>query len=363
MVLRYFADFSFKAIFFKRTKMKKTTFLYIILSISLASCIKDKNDVDIPSASFSVPMNFPAPVYNFDKNPITNAGFALGKKLFYDGRLSRDGSISCGDCHQQSAGFAHADHRVSHGVDNQLGTRNSPALFNLAWQNTFFWDGGVHDLDLFSISPIENPIEMDEKMPNVIKKLQSDNSYPSMFQNAFGTNEINGTRTFQALSQFMNMLVSSNSKYDRYKRGEAAIILSSDELSGLALVQEKCQSCHKGELFSDFSFRNNGVGAGKDVGRALITLNQEDNYKFKVPSLRNLGYSSPYMHNGRFLNLDAVLNHYSNEIKGSPTLDVALQNGNVNGIVLTEKEKKDIIAFLNTLNDETFIKDKRFSEF
>lgn len=346
--------------------MKKIIIISILFSLSVASCVKDTaNNIDntTDTIKFEVPKNFPAPIYNFSKNEVTSAGFALGKKLFYDGQLSRDGSISCGDCHQQSAGFTQHGHRVSHGIDNQLGTRNSPPLFNLAWHNTFFWDGGVHDLDLFSISPIENPIEMDESMPNVIKKLEADPSYSPMYKAAFGTSEINGARTFQALSQFMTMLVSASSKYDKYIRGEDGTTLTIEELAGLQLVKQKCQSCHKGDLFSDFTFRNNGVGNGVDKGRALITLNPEDNYKFKVPSLRNLAYTAPYMHNGVYLDLDAVLQHYNSEIKVSATLDPILQQGGVVGIPLSSTEQSQIIAFLKTLNDEAFIKDRRFSEY
>lgn len=345
--------------------MKKIILSTILVSI-FASCVKESNTSDNNPTSeikFVQPSNFSTPVYNFSKNPVSPDGFALGKKLFYDGQLSRDGSISCGDCHQQSAGFTQHGHSVSHGIDNKLGTRNSPPIFNMAWHTTFFWDGGVHDLDLFSISPIENPLEMDEKMPNVVKKIQADKSYASLFQASFGTTEVTGTRMFQALSQFMNTLVSANSKYDKYIRKEEGVTLMADELAGLAIVQQKCQGCHKSDLFSDFSFRNNGIdNDGFDFGRELITLNKEDRRKFKVPSLRNLSYTAPYMHNGSFLTIDAVLEHYNREVKASPTLDPLLQQNGVIGIPLSDVEKKQIKAFLKTLDDETFIRDRRFSE-
>ncbi|HUM53564.1 MAG TPA: cytochrome-c peroxidase, partial [Chitinophagales bacterium] len=155
--------------------MKK--FYYIILVFFFLQCTKEENTKPIVDNGFVAPTNFPAVRYNLTENPYSNEKRELGRKLFYDARLSRDNTVSCGSCHQQVASFAHAGHRVSHGIDNKLGTRNSPALFNLAWQPLFFWDGGVGDLDLFHINPIQNPVEMDETIPTVIDKLKTDNNY------------------------------------------------------------------------------------------------------------------------------------------------------------------------------------------
>ena len=171
----------------------------------------------------------------------------------------------------------------------------------MAWEKEFFWDGGVGDLDLFSIAPIENPLEMDEKTGNVLAKLRKTEKYPMLFKKAFGTNEINGPRFLQALSQFMLTLVSANAKYDKYLRKEG-VQFNEDEKQGLALFKQKCASCHAGELFTDHSYRNNGltIQGSMDVGRNRITDNPADKYKFKVPSLRNVAVTKPYMHDGRF---------------------------------------------------------------
>lgn len=362
-------------------KIKLVT-LFIAIVCLWSACSKIETAVVEPDKLFVAPNNFPKPTYNLDKNPITKEGFELGKSLFYDGILSRDGSMSCGECHRQDYAFTHHLHDLSHGIDNQIGLRNAPALQNLAWEKTFGWDGGVFDLDLFSISPIENPVEMDEKVGNVLEKLQKTSKYPPMFKNAFGTTEITSERFLKALSQFMLALVSVNSRYDKYMRKENGATLSETELAGMAVFKQKCASCHAGELFSDGSFRNNGLpptersqaiitivnGEKKvslvpviDDGRARVTEQLEDKNKFKVPSLRNIEASKPYMHDGRFQTLEEVLNHYTNTVTNTSNLDPLLhQNGKL-GISLTDTEKAQIIAFLKTLTDRQFLADKRFT--
>lgn len=308
--------------------------------------------------SFRVPEGWPAPYYNFENNTFTKEAFTLGRKLFYDGRLSRDNTISCGSCHQSFAAFAHADHDLSHGVDGLLGIRNSPALFNLNWHTSFFWDGGVNHIESQPIAPIQNPVEMDESLINIIEKLSADDEYKALFKAAWGSEEVTSQRMFKSLAQFMGAMVSDHAKYDQYKRGETT--LTQQELSGMKVFEDNCASCHKAPLFSDFSYQNNGLPPNSinDTGRAHITQLPADRYKFKVPSLRNLKYSAPYMHDGRFKTLDAVLNHYESGIQQSPTLAPQLQNG----IQLSAQQKTDLLAFLNTLNDEQFINDKRFHE-
>lgn len=177
-----------------------------VLSVWMASC---KTPVEEPRIAVEQPANFPPVHYDLQKNPVTNEGFALGKALFYENKISRDGTINCGSCHQQSAAFTHKGHMVSHGIDDKLGKRNSPGIMNLAWQPDFFWDGGVHDLDLQPIVPIENPVEMDEKLGNVLTKLRADPKYVDKFKAAFGSDQINTERFLKALSQFMVTLVSA----------------------------------------------------------------------------------------------------------------------------------------------------------
>lgn len=309
---------------------------------------------------FVVPQGWPAPFYNYSNNQLSKEGFELGKKLFYDTRLSKDNTISCGSCHQQFSAFAQIDHPVSHGVNDLLGNRNSPALFNLNWHTSFFWDGGVNHIENQPIAPIQNPVEMAETMSNVVSKLQVDVIYRSMFKKAFGDENVTSQRIAKAFAQFMGMMVSSNAKYDKYKRGESGGAFSQQESDGYEVFKKNCSSCHREPLFTDFSYRNNGLPptSVNDSGRAHITLATVDLYKFKIPSLRNLKYTWPYMHDGRFNTIDQVLNHYESGILQSPTLDTILSAG----ITLTAKQRDDLKAFLNTLNDEEFVTNTMFNE-
>lgn len=346
--------------------MKRIVFAGIVICFSILvtmqACKPDPNlDVvaDAPFG-FTVPEGWPKPFYNFENNAVTKPGFELGRKLFYDPRLSRTNEVSCGSCHQPSAAFAQLDHPISHGVEDKLGTRNSPSIFNMNWHTSFFWDGGVNHLESQPINPIQNPVEMDETLDNIIAKLKADANYPKMFKAAFGDEMINSQRIFKAFAQFMGMMVSSNAKYDKYKRGEAGASFTAAEQAGYTVFKNNCATCHIEPLFTDFSFRNNGLAptSANDTGRAHITQDAADKYKFKVPSLRNLRYTWPYMHDGRYNNLDDVLNHYTKGITQSGTLDPLLKDG----IQLTDQERSDLLAFLNTLNDEEFVKDPRFQE-
>lgn len=334
-----------------------------MFAVVLESCKADPDFNTKPTEvfEFKIPQGWPTPFYNFENNAVTRERFELGRKLFYDTRLSRDNTVSCGSCHQQFSAFAQIDHPVSHGVDDLVGTRNSPPIFNLNWHTSFFWDGGVNHIESQPINPIQNPVEMDESIENIIAKLKSDAKYISMFKAAYGDETINSQRIFKTIAQFMGMMVSSNSKYDKYMRGEAGGNMTAAELNGLAVFRAKCETCHKEPLFSDFSLRNNGLKPTdvNDSGKAHITKLAEDMYKFKVPSLRNLKYTWPYMHDGRFNTLEQVIDYYNKEITQSPTLDPALHSGNIQ---MTDKEKQDLLSFLNTLNDEEFVKDTRFAE-
>ncbi|RYD94687.1 MAG: cytochrome-c peroxidase [Sphingobacteriales bacterium] len=312
---------------------------------------------------FQKPVNFPEPVYNFAANKITKDGFELGRMLFNEPRLSRNNTITCGSCHIQSSAFTQHGHDVSHGIDDRLGTRNSPPIMNLAWSKAFNWGGGVYDLDTQPIIPITTHEEMDENLENVFKKLSAMPKYTNKFKAAFGTEEINTANFMKALSQFMLMCISSNSKYDKVMRKENGASFTSEEMEGYNLVKEKCSSCHSEPLFTDGSFRNNGLGLSpvNDKGLYVSTLVQTDKYKFKVPSLRNLKYTAPYMHDGRFLSLNGVFEHYNTEVVNTPNLDPLLK-GNKLGIALSGPEKTKITAFLNTLNDEDFIKNPLLAE-
>ncbi len=334
---------------------------FIVLGAMMAeSCRKsDKGTPPSTPLTFTAPAGFPAHVYDFVANPVTQEGFDLGRKLFYDGKLSKDGNFPCASCHQQFAAFATFEHDFSHGFNNQFTTRNAPGLFNLAWHSTFHWDGGINHLEVQPLAPITAPNEMAEDVNVVIEKLKEDDKYKTMFRAAYGTEEINSQRMLKALAQFMIMMTSGNSKYDKMKRGEATF--NAAEQAGYQTFQTKCASCHKEPLFSDFSFRNNGLALNpylKDYGKMRITNQRADSLKFKVPSLRNVYETFPYMHDGRLWNLTQVLDHYSTGIENSSTLDPLLQNK----IPLTATEKFNLIYFLGTLSDSTFMKDKRFEQ-
>ncbi|RYD78522.1 MAG: cytochrome-c peroxidase [Sphingobacteriales bacterium] len=322
-----------------------------------------KNEVEITpeevKVTFVVPSNFPAPAYNFEDNQLTNAGFALGKKLFYDARLSADKSVSCGSCHQQFAAFANLDHKVSHGVNNCQGKRNAPPLFNLAWQKAFFWDGGVKNIETSPLNAITDACEMGTDIETIIAFLKSTTPYPDLFKQAFGSTEINSQRILKSITQFTAVLVSGNSKYDKVMRKESGTSFTPSESAGYNLFKEKCSACHAEPLFTDFSYRSNGLDMlSIDEGRSHITGLSSDFGTFRVPTLRNIEFTGPYMHDGRFYSLDEVLEHYNSGIKSSLNLDARLKSG----IPLNALEKEQIKAFLKTLTDNEFIKNKLYSE-
>lgn len=343
--------------------MQKSGLRFILAVLLLSACGKDKELV--PFTGPQLPSNFPAPVYDLSQNPVTEAGFALGKKLFYDRILSRDSTISCADCHISFSAFSHPDHPTSHGIDNLFGRRNALPVQNMLWEKEFFWDGGVPNLDLVPLNAIQSPVEMDADPGEVLARLRQNAQYKAMFKAAYGSEEITTAAFLKSFSQFMAMLVSANSRYDKYVRAEAGGDLSSEELAGLSIFQSKCATCHATDLFTDNSFRNNGIldDFAFDAGRNEVSQLPEDIGKFRVPSLRNLSATSPYMHHGKIKTLEKVLEHYAIGVKDSPTLDPFLrQPDGTLGIPLSAAERAQIIAFLKTLNDEDFLRDVRFAE-
>ncbi|CCH57541.1 cytochrome c peroxidase (plasmid) [Fibrisoma limi BUZ 3] len=336
-----------------------------------------------PPIPLAVPANFPQPRLDTSLK-ITAAGVALGRVLFYDGDLSSNRQIACATCHQQANAFTHHGHRLSHGVDDRLSRRNAPPIQNLVWAKNFFWDGGVHHLDFTPLTALRDTAEMNSDIEAIRFKLEHSRiDYNGMFDKAYGTREITSQRLLRALTQFMSQLVSASSRYDRYSRGEDTTLLTKQEKEGLQLFRSKCSQCHQGELFTDYSFRNNGLAATRkreelefgmteeqkvrllatrDEGRYRVTLNKKDRYKFRVPSLRNVQYTGPYMHDGRFTVLAQVLRHYATGIEDSPTLDPRLRKGKKLGIPMTDDEQKKIIAFLKTLSDPEFMKDPRYAD-
>ncbi|WP_322970757.1 cytochrome-c peroxidase [Faecalibacter sp. LW9] len=346
--------------------MKNIVFI-LLSSILLWSCtdddidygqtIKEKYKLDYPSY-------FPPITFDTIRYPLSKEGIELGRMLFYDGRLSRNNTISCGFCHIQENAFTHHGHTVSHGIDDRTGIRNAPAIQNVAFLKRFFWDGVHHDIIQLSISPISSYEEMDSSIGDIVNKLKQDANYLKMFQNVYGNQEINGERILGALGQFMVTMISSNSKYDQFLKGE--IQLSTLENKGKQLFENKCSTCHEGTLFTDESYRNTGLYYDErynDGGRYRVTLDSADFMKFKVPSLRNVELTAPYMHDGRYYTLDAVLNFYRNDIKDYPNLDESLKQNNRKGITISDEEKEALIAFLKTLTDNKFITNPAYAEF
>lgn len=337
-------------------KMKKAAVFSIIgVLIFAISCTKD-NDIN-KLINVVVPNGFPALVYDFKDNAPTQKGFDLGKKLFYDPGISKDGTVSCGTCHQQFAAFANLDHPTSHGVDNCFGKRNAPVLFNLVWRDNFLHDGGVKNLELVPLNAVVDACEMANNVTDVLTYLKSKPDYQTAFRKAFNSDEITSQKMLKALAQFTGLMISADSKYDKVKANKESF--TPQEQAGYTLFLQKCATCHTEPLFSDNSFRNNGLDEVYfDKGRAIITELSTDEDKFKVPTLRNIELSSPYMHNGRFKTLEQVLNHYQNGIKANKNLDPIFSTG----LNLGQDDKTNIITFLKTLTDYSFIKNPIFSE-
>nr|WP_315140245.1 cytochrome c peroxidase [uncultured Flavobacterium sp.] len=344
----------------------KTKYILLLILPLFWSCSDDDDEYQNIPLVFEIPSNFPPLAYDVANNPPTEKGFELGKKLFYDGRLASDGIVSCGFCHIQADAFTHHGHTFSHGVDDAIGTRNTPPIQNLAYQTTFMYDGATSHLDLQPIIPFTSPIEMNGNFSDVIIMMKADATYQKLFKIAFTDGQINAENMLKALGQFMVMVTSSNSRFDKFRRNEAGGILSQQEQAGYTLFNQKCASCHATDLFTDNSFRNNGLQVNpaiNDIGRYRVTQLDQDVYKFKVPSLRNIEKTAPYMHDGRLFTLEAVMEHYNSGVVNSNTLDPLLKTNGKLGIPITEVEKTQIIAFLKTLTDTQYLTDKRFSEY
>jgi len=341
----------------------KNIFIAFVFLLPLLFVACDKNEEVTPSATpynLVIPEGLP-PMNIPSTNPLTVEGVALGKRLFYDPILSRDNTQSCASCHLQDFGFTDPN-QFSTGIDGIAGTRNAMPLINLGWQTKFFWDGGANGLESQVLGPITNPIEMHETMANVVAKLNEHAEYPGLFNAAFGDGEISSQKIMRAIAQFERTLISGNSKYDKYMRGE--VLLTSQELNGKTLFEDMekgdCVHCHStGSTLSDFEFRNTGLDSiPVDDGRYLITLNPSDRGKFKTPSLRNIELTGPYMHDGRFQTLLECVEHYNTGFRYAENLDPNLFFA-VKGR-LSQQEMEDIVAFLKTLTDMEFLNNPAF---
>lgn len=345
---------------------------YIAFSFMMVLCLScRKNDSATGAQPYAlvIPSNLPAPVEMKD-NPLTKAGVALGRRLFYEKRLSGNNLISCASCHKQELAFSDGVALNNIGFSGQTLHRNAPALINLAWSTSgLFWDGGSTNLESQAFAPITNIDEMHQDLYQLTKELKNISGYEQAFVQAFD-DSISPANVVKALAQFQRTFVSADSRYDKYKRHENGGSLTNAELEGMRLVAEKCQGCHKGDLFTDYGYHNNGLDSdfsnitleGIYQGRYRITRNEEDLGKFKTPTLRNIMLTAPYMHDGRFASLAEVLNHYRNEVKNTAYTDTLLkQDDTATGIRLSGEETEKIILFLKTLTDESFVSNKNLS--
>jgi cytochrome c peroxidase len=327
------------------------------------------NDTDAASAptetpfALELPEGFPQPKAPADYE-VTRERVLLGRTLFYEGSLSRNGRVSCGSCHARR--FALTDRkRVSKGIDGQEVPRNSMPLFNVAWKNHFFWDGRAATLREQVLMPIQDPKEMDETLENAVRKLSRSKMYRTMFDEAYGDPEVTQERLAVALEQFVFTRISHDSKFDQSERGEAE--LTTQEERGRQLFMNPrdkntagklsgagCASCHSGPLFTDHEFRNNGLApANDDRGREAVTGKPEDRHRFVTPTLRNVALTYPYMHDGRFKTLEEVIEHYDSGVHPSATLDPNLRTEE-GGLGLREEDKVALVAFLRTLSDPKY---------
>lgn len=334
----------------------------LAIIIVFTSCVKSSENEEIqppvPFQGLVVPPHFPQPHYNFQNNPITEKGFELGRSLFYDPILSLDSTISCGSCHAQVHAFADHGTTVSTGIGGQVGKRNSPPIQNMAWYTSLMWDGGINHIEVMPFAPITSTVEMGETMSGVETKLQTHPTYPTRFKDAFGSEEISSQKILYALAQFMSMMVSADSKYDKVLKGETSF--DERELHGYHIFQQKCASCHAEPLFTDFSFRNNGMmeDYSQDEGRSHITLEPNDFGKFKVPTLRNITLTHPYMHNGSIRNLTEVIDMYSSGVHQHFNTDPLLSEP----FNFSDEQKEALLYFLYTLEDYTFLGNHEFLE-
>ncbi len=345
---------------------------FLILFLCLLLLI-DSHSNQLPVAKYQTLLLKPPPNLSDtlpfpQRNPITEDGIALGEKLFYDPILSSNNKISCATCHQPSRAFTDGLALSDRGVSGKKLHRNVPSLVNLAWQKGSFWDGGAKDLESLVFAPLTHPDEMGQDLRELVQELDEQATYRSLFKKAFGKDTIYSALIARALAQYQRTLISANSRYDRFIRNEPGAGFSEIELKGMKIFDQKCGSCHqfgKGEndFFTDHAYHNNGLDSmyssdfeGIFQGRFRITRDSADMGKFKTPSLRNLTRTAPYMHDGRFPTLEAVLGHYDHKMINSTTLDAVFQkeDGSV-GIPLTDEEKEAIVAFLHTLTDSTFV--------
>lgn len=323
----------------------KWIFFICLVFMFMACGENDINRQNVAPYVETIPSYFPDMQISAD-NPMTNEGVALGRMLYYDKKLHPNLTISCSECHTQSDGFSDP-------------TVNSLAHINLGWASSFLWNGKVEgtleDIMLF---------EVDEFFGTDLNVLNQDAEYPALFEKAFGVTNIKSKHVAYALAQFFRTLNSYDSKYDRVMQGLE--IFTAEEANGYDIFfteRGDCFHCHGGALATDNLFHNNGLDANPDNGRFTITNNNSDIGKFKTPTLRNIEFTAPYMHDGRYQTLEEVITFYSYGLQWSPTVDPLMKNVEVaGGVNLNQQDMDDLIAFLRTLSDQTFLNNPELSD-
>jgi len=353
-----------------RSKLFVVVFLLIAIASAFVSC---NNECDVSPTPVTLDLSNSDP-QQLPNGQVETPAFTLGRVLFYDSHLSVNASISCASCHKQALAFSD-NTALSRGFENRFTLRNSQPIQNLGFSNptelNLFWDGRESFLQTMVLKPILNHVEMGMGTEaEIVERVSRYPYYADLFMETYGTSTVTSERISGALTTFIENISSTNSRFDRWRMNGSQ--LSAIELSGKSLFITKynCNGCHKVEIPGLYNFSGGGfinIGLDEeyaDNGRYNVTNNPWDRGGFKVPDLRNVALTAPYMHDGRFATLDQVLDHYSHGIANHPNLDFRLRNseGNAASMNISDQEKAAIIAFLNTMTDYSMISCKSFSD-
>ncbi|MFA7275114.1 MAG: cytochrome c peroxidase [Crocinitomicaceae bacterium] len=358
--------------------LNRALLIGFVLITVIYSCKKATNGADAVNIEnepyiLEYGTTLPAPNLPMD-NPLTKAKVQLGRMLFYEKSLSGDNTMACATCHKQENAFSDVS-QFSIGIDGLPGKRQAMAIMNMAWNSAgYFWDGRASTLRQQSLMPIQDVLEMHETLSNAVDELASKPMYKDQFKKAFGSTSVTSEKISLALEAFMLTMVSGHSKYDQYLAGQATLNTSEENGRKLFFAEYNpgfpnlsgadCAHCHSGSNFENNLYMNNALDLESDIldfGHMNVTSNASDKGKFKVPTLRNIAVTFPYMHDGRFTTLEQVIDHYNSDIRTSSTADPALMATQSTGLMLTSQDKADLVNFLKTLTDNSFLTDQRFS--
>lgn len=353
--------------------MKHAVLLALFALVALVACRKDPT-LEEPLTTGPTPLVLQIPTYITDSghyphvvpnNPLTVEGVALGRLLFHEKALSDDYSLSCASCHLQENAFSDP-RRFSIGTNGATGHRQAMAVVNLAFDHFLFWDGRVETLEEQAARPVIDPAEMRNTWPTVVARLQALPAYAPLFEKAFGSPGIDSARVGMAIAQFERTLLSFDSRYDRYTYGGDMGAMTEQELRGQDVFFRRghCVDCHRAPLFADHAMRNNGLDSVfTDLGMGAVTGVTAHNGRFKVPTLRNIGVTAPYMHDGRFNTLEEVVDFYADDVHtNTPFLDNHMEPWLAGQVNLSAQDRADLVAFLHTLTDQSFLTNPTFSD-